>query len=174
MKTVFNVTICLISALIVLFAGLVLSAKVMGGGCYAVLSGSMEPEYHVGSLLYVLPCDTEKLKTGDVITFAVSDDMTATHRIASVNEGETLSFTTKGDANDTPDAESVDYRNVLGKPAFSIPLLGNLITFIKKPAGIITTSLLILLMLLLAAKPMITNKKNIVIAEPETKEREWT
>lgn len=36
---------------------------------YVVLSGSMEPVYPVGSLIYVAPVDANSLEPGDAITF---------------------------------------------------------------------------------------------------------
>ena len=40
---------------------------------YVVLSGSMEPVYPVGSLIYVAPVDANSLEPGDAITFDRND-----------------------------------------------------------------------------------------------------
>ena len=122
----------------------------LGAGAYAVLSGSMEPIYHVGSLIYVQKVDANDLEIGDAITFAMSEELVATHRIVEIiDTDEGKAFVTKGDANDANDANPVNYRNVIGKAAFSVPYLGYAITFIKAPPGlfiaIAAVSLLILL-----------------------------
>ncbi len=129
----------LVAAVVILALSLVI-AKALGGGAYTVLSGSMEPEYHVGSLIYVRPVDADKLKEGDVITYAISDEATATHRIVDVEEdskdgSSERRFITKGDANDTEDATPVSEKNILGKPLFSIPYAGYIVTYIRKPLG---------------------------------------
>ena len=112
--------------------------RLMGGGVYTIVSGSMEPEYRVGSLIYVMPAKPEELKKGDVITFVMADDVTVTHRIVRVlgDGGSGLRFVTKGDANDTEDAEKVRPENVLGKPVFRIPLAGHLVERMKTPPGL--------------------------------------
>lgn len=44
-------------AIIITFAGILLMPRLFGYAPYAVLSGSMEPEYPVGSLIYVTATD---------------------------------------------------------------------------------------------------------------------
>lgn len=102
------------------------------------MSGSMEPEYHVGSLIYVKQVNTDELEEGDVITFVADENNTVvTHRIENVvNENGTRKFQTKGDANDVADAKLVHNKNVLGTPTFQIPLLGYLAFYIQRPPGI--------------------------------------
>ena len=112
--------------IVLLLAIFLVAFRLLGFEIYTVMSGSMEPAYHVGSLIYVKPINTDELKEGDVITFLADKDNTiVTHRIIEVtNENNATHFRTKGDANDVPDAKSVHYKNVLGKPEFTIPLLG--------------------------------------------------
>jgi hypothetical protein len=85
--------------------------------------------------------DGDELKKGDVITFMADEETVVTHRIDEVihenADGETITkFRTKGDANDVADAKLVHYKNVLGVPAFSIPLLGYLAFYIQRPPGL--------------------------------------
>jgi signal peptidase len=123
-------------AVILFFAILLVTLKVAGFNLLTVLSGSMEPAYHVGSLIFVKSVDVNTLKENDVITFMADEDTIVTHRIYSVlNEvgddgSTTLKFRTKGDANTATDASLVDYRNVIGTPVLSIPYLGYLANFI--------------------------------------------
>lgn len=94
---------------------------------YAVLSGSMEPEYPVGSLVFVQDANADQLEVGDVITFdqtIVGQGSTVvTHRIAQKDTAN-RQFVTKGDANETNDPERVPYASVIGKVVFSIPVVG--------------------------------------------------
>ena len=124
--------------IIFVFAIFLVGMRLFGFELYTVMSGSMEPEYHVGSLIYVKRVDVSTLNQGDVITFVADKDNTViTHRIADIkyDNGE-LKFRTKGDANDVEDAALVHNKNVLGTPVFQIPLLGYLAFYIQRPPGI--------------------------------------
>lgn len=130
-----------IVAIVLIFALVMVGFKLFGYQIYTVMSGSMEPKFHVGSLLYVKPVDTNTLQKDDIITFMADEDTVVTHRIDEVihenADGETITkFRTKGDANNVADAKLVHYKNVLGVPAFSIPLLGYLAFYIQRPPGI--------------------------------------
>lgn len=111
----------------------------MGLQVFTVLSGSMEPTFHTGSLIYVKKVDYKDLKEGDVITFLLDEDTVATHRIVEVlpdeNDPEVLRYRTKGDANNAPDGSPVHYKNVIGSPVFTIPLLGYVASSIQSPPG---------------------------------------
>ncbi len=102
----------------------------------AVQSGSMEPAIHTGSVVIVAPQNDYKI--GEIITFGELGEtkIPITHRIHDIKivNGESV-FITKGDANDVPDKNETPRSEVKGKVLFSIPLLGYLINFIKKPLG---------------------------------------
>ena len=125
--------------LVVILALLLAGVRLMGLQVFTVLSGSMEPAYHVGSLIYVKDVDYKQLKPGDVITFMLDEDTVATHRITEVlvdeEDPDTLRYFTKGDANDAPDGSSVHYKNIIGTPVFTIPYLGYLANYIQQPPG---------------------------------------
>ena len=99
----------------------------------------MEPEYPVGSLIYVKEVDHTQLKPRDVITFMLGENTIATHRITEVlideNDPTVRRFFTKGDANAMPDAASVHYKNIIGSPVFTIPYLGYVANYIQNPPG---------------------------------------
>lgn len=104
---------------------------------FTVQSGSMEPEIHTGSLIFVKPLDDYSV--GDVVTQRTDDPkMTVTHRIISKEEidGQTV-FETKGDANDSSDGEKFGKDMIIGKKFLSIPFLGYLTSYAKTQAGII-------------------------------------
>ena len=53
LKKVWNVVSSILVALVVILALLLVGARVAGLQVFTVLSGSMEPTYHTGSLIYV-------------------------------------------------------------------------------------------------------------------------
>ena len=53
---------------VVILAVLLVGTKLIGLTPYTVLSGSMEPEYHVGSVIYVTKVEPEELKERDGIS----------------------------------------------------------------------------------------------------------
>lgn len=126
-------------AVVVILAILLVGVRLIGMQVFTVLSGSMEPTYHVGALIYVKKVDPMKLQSGDVITFMLDEDTVATHRIVELVPDEqdpsVIRFRTKGDANDAVDGSLVHYKNVLGTPVFTIPKLGYLASYIQNPPG---------------------------------------
>ena len=156
LKRIWNWVSGILVGLVVLLAVALVGVRVVGLQPFVVLSGSMEPTYHVGSLIYVKDVDYKQLKVGDPITYMLSQDTVVTHRIIEVladeEDPDTLRYFTQGDANDTPDGTSVHYRNILGKPVFSIPYLGYVSNYIQNPPGmyvaIAAGALLILLVFL--------------------------
>lgn len=126
-------------AVVVILAVLLVGVRLIGLQVFTVLSGSMEPTYHVGALIYVKKVDPMELEAGDVITFMLDEDTVATHRVVEVVPDEedpsVIRFRTKGDANDNVDGGLVHYKNVLGTPVFTIPMLGYLAGYIQNPPG---------------------------------------
>lgn len=139
LKKIWNIFTTALTVVAVLLAVALVGVRLFGFQVFSVLSGSMEPEYHVGSLIYVKEVDYHELKSGDVITFMLSEDLVATHRIVDVcpdqDDPTVLRYQTKGDANEAPDGTLVHYKNVLGTPVFTIPYLGYIADFIQKPPG---------------------------------------
>lgn len=129
----------IIVVMAVLLAIALVGVRAVGLQVYTVLSGSMEPAYQTGSVIYVKEVDYKTLQVGDPITFLLSEDIIATHRIVEIlpdeEEPETLRFRTKGDANEYADGGLVHYKNVIGKPVFHIPYLGYVAHYIQNPPG---------------------------------------
>jgi len=138
-KKIWNIISAVLVALAVLLAVALVGVRLVGLKPYVVLSGSMEPTYHVGSLIYVKSVDYRELKVGDPITYMIDKDTVVTHRIVEIlpdeQDPEVIRYFTKGDANDTADGSSVHYRNIIGKPVFSLPGLGYLANYIQHPPG---------------------------------------
>ena len=138
-KKIWNWLTTILVVLVVILAILLVGARLVGLQVFTVLSGSMEPTYHVGSLIYVKKVDPFQLKSGDVITFMLDEDTVATHRVVEVvadeEDASVIRFRTKGDANEAEDGSLVHYRNVIGTPVFTIPKLGYLANYIQHPPG---------------------------------------
>jgi signal peptidase len=101
-----------------------------------VFSSSMEPALRVGGLVVTRPADAENIGVGDIITFyhPLSGELTS-HRVIGVEEGSSLHFRTKGDANEDADSFVVPAQNVVGKVWFHIPYFGYVTEFLKTPLG---------------------------------------
>lgn len=138
-KRIWNGVTTILVAAVVILALLLVGVRLVGLQVFTVLSGSMEPTYHVGALIYVKKVDPMELEAGDVITFMLDEDTVATHRVVEVVPDEedpsVIRFRTKGDANDNVDGGLVHYKNVLGTPVFTIPMLGYLASYIQNPPG---------------------------------------
>ena len=151
----------------------------MGLQVYTVLSGSMEPNYHVGSIIYVKEVKPETLKVGDAISFMISENTVATHRIIEVlpdeNDANVIRFRTKGDNNDIPDTNPVHCNNVLGKVVGTIPLLGYLSDYVQNPPGTyIALCAAIILVLTVFLPDIIGNAKDLKAEEAPAETTEQT
>lgn len=139
LKNVWNTVTWILVALVLVLALLLAGARLVGMQVFTVLSGSMEPTYHVGSLIYVKSVDYRELEAGDVITFLLNQDTLATHRIVEVvpdaEDPDTLRYRTKGDANEAEDGSLVHYKNVVGTPVLTVPYLGYVASYIQNPPG---------------------------------------
>lgn len=139
LKKLWDIFTTVLTVAFVLLAVALVGVRLFGLQVFSVLSGSMEPEYHVGSLIYVKEVDYTQLKSGDVITYMLSEDTVSTHRIMEVvpdqDDPTVLRYQTKGDANEAADGTLVHYKNVIGTPVFTIPYLGYVADFIQNPPG---------------------------------------
>lgn len=138
-KKILNAVTTVIVVMAVLLALMLVGVRLVGLKPYVVLSGSMEPEYHVGSLLYVKGVDYKTLQVGDDITYMLDEDTVVTHRIIEIlvdeENPDVLRYFTQGIANEVPDATSVHYKNIIGKPVFTIPYMGYVSNYIQNPPG---------------------------------------
>lgn len=133
-----------------------------------VLSGSMEPKIHTGSIVFVKP--EKDYKVNDIITFGpnTKTQTPVTHRIYDIKivAGEPV-YITKGDANESSDAREISKKDVVGKVLFSIPYFGYLISFARKPFGFI---LLIIVPAIILLIDEIKNIRNEVIKNKRNKQ----
>ena len=151
----------IIITIVAFLAMILVGVKLFGIEVYTVLSGSMEPEYKVGSLIYVVDVDSNDLKINEVITFKLTDNIVATHRIVEkIDENGKIKFRTKGDANDDVDENLISINDIIGKPVFKIPYLGYVASFIQTTSGRnFTCVIFALLMIIIITIDSITGEK---------------
>ncbi len=152
-QKVWNAVTTVLVILVVVLALLLVGVRLVGLRPMCVLSGSMEPTYHTGSLIYVKPCAPEDVQVGDAITFVLNEDLdVVTHRVVSI-DAENQHFYTKGDANDAPDGAPVYFKNLIGRPVFTIPYLGYVSHWVSNPPGMYLAIALALVLIILTFLP---------------------
>lgn len=139
MKVIFNTLYYFFVVVVMLTALLLLATLAPISGNFkvkVVKSGSMEPAIHTGGIVVIKPSQTYKV--GDIITFGpdTKTQIPTTHRIVSIaGSGSQQMFTTKGDANDAEDPAPAKLSDVKGKVVLTVPYLGFVLDFAKKPIG---------------------------------------
>ncbi|MBR4057708.1 MAG: signal peptidase I [Oscillospiraceae bacterium] len=158
-KKVWDIVSTVLVVLVVMIAVFLMGSRLVGLQVFNVISGSMEPTYSVGDLLYVKTVDPDSVKVGDPITFVLNEDLVvATHRVVAIDK-ENRQFSTKGDANETEDAAPVHFNNLVGVPVFSIPLLGYVSAYIQSPPGMYVAIAIGVILLAAVFLPDILAKK---------------
>lgn len=118
------------------FALLTSRTEVFGIRSFVVLTGSMNPTIPQGSIVFTKK--DQFYSTGDIIAFN-NGDKVITHRIVdTTNNNNVLSYSTKGDANNTTDKNSVAKKDVVGKTLFHVPMAGTFILFLRTLPGFIS------------------------------------
>ncbi len=164
-KKVFLTIVNALSVAIIVLAVLMLLTVVMtkagkapdfmGYSVFRVLTGSMEPNLPVNSLIIVKKTDPSLIRENDIITFYSTDPglMGAinTHRVVEVTEenGE-KAFITKGDANQIADKYVTLSRNLIGKVIFKSVVLGVIVRLVSNPIVFIPLIILPLVILLVS------------------------
>ena len=131
LKTVADFVSTFVVTIVVIIAILLVIGRFTGIHLFNVESGSMTPEYPVGTLLIDKETDPSLIEQGDVVTFIMNEEgMLVTHRVVSIDRTD-KTFTTKGDANNVEDPEPVMWGNVIGKVMFSVPFAGKPFSYIS-------------------------------------------
>ncbi|MEA3355222.1 MAG: signal peptidase I [Patescibacteria group bacterium] len=134
-----------------------------------VMSGSMEPAIKTGSVIISQKINPSILKKDDIITYTSKDNpnISITHRLIEINSQDNKTiYTTKGDANSSQDIAEIKPSQIKGKVIFSLPLLGYLSVWTKKPLGF---GLLVVLPAVLIILSEILNIKKTIEKEVEKK-----
>ena len=203
MKTlvkIWNVFTTLLVVFMMLMAVLLVGLRVFGLTPLYVMSGSMEPAFHVGSLIFVQKTDPSTISVGDPITYTINEEGDySTHRVIDIVSYDTVNrpavdekgepvldengeqvfedhvleetcyyFSTKGDANESPDGTPVYYKNVVGVPRITIPYLGYVANWLQTPRGKIMGISIALVIIILTFLPDLLK----LVDEPEKKKEE--
>lgn len=114
--------------------------SVLGYSFLQVQTGSMEPEFPIGTIVIAKKVDPEELEVGDVISFySMAEDINGkvnTHRIVelSANMAGGRRFITKGDANGSNDPGDVSPVNIIGKVVYNIgSVTGSVLSVLRNP-----------------------------------------
>ena len=108
--------IFIIASLILITAGVMIFAHIRPA---VVVSGSMEPVIHTGSLI-LIDEDCRDIRKRDIIAFDAAGVLVA-HRVHEITDAGII---TKGDANETPDPGVLAAASVKGKVIAWIPYIG--------------------------------------------------
>ena len=120
-------------------AAITVGPKFLPYQALVVRSGSMEPTIPTGSVVFYRKVDAAKVKVGDVIVFAKPGqaDEKVTHRVYQISRDPNGGryFTTKGDANGTPDEWRIPAAGTGWIAATHVPALGYALADIQSPLG---------------------------------------
>ncbi len=127
-----------------------------------VVSGSMEPNIHIGDLI-IIDTKANLYQKDDIVTFYDENGSFVTHRIVSINENEMI---TKGDNNNTED-EATDVSKIVGRYVTKISNAGKLLASFKNPLVLLLILVIGLLFCFLIStdkdgKPILTEKEKLM------------
>ncbi|XP_068744906.1 signal peptidase complex catalytic subunit SEC11A-like [Montipora capricornis] len=104
-----------------------------------VLSGSMEPAFQRGDLLFLTNCKEDPIRVGEIVVFKVEGrEIPIAHRVLKIHEKENgdIKFLTKGDNNSEDDRGLyapgqlwLERKDVVGRARGFVPYVG-LVTMI--------------------------------------------
>ena len=150
-----TIVLVALAVLVIAFAGV----RLVGLTPYAVLSGSMEPLYPVGSLIYVRDTDPASIEPGDSVTFDNGHDQVVTHQAYEVDDASGL-IRTQGinnrstDGTILHDADPVPFDRVIGVPVACVPVMGYVNAWCTSMPGI---AIVVALAVLAAAMPWLAH-----------------
>ena len=114
--------------------------EMFGMSAMVVVSGSMEPEIPVGSVILVKKCEPADVAEGDIISFYSRDESIRgqinTHRVIGIEELDgQYQFETKGDANVSSDAVAVLGEDLIGRVIGISSIFGKLAKIVSSRLG---------------------------------------
>lgn len=150
--------------------------RIGGYSLMCVVSGSMEPEIPINSLVLVKETPADEVEKGDIISFYSSDPALDgainTHRVVDIKTVKTvdgeLEFVTRGDANGFIDQYTAKAKFLVGKVALVSPSLGILVKLSSNPLIFIPLIIVpLLIMLLLGIRRTVLVAREIERQEQE-------
>lgn len=133
----------------------------LGWKARVVLSGSMEPAIHTGSISIIdTKAEYKNVRVGDVVAFEAGESTLVHHRVLKIHSN---GLETKGDANEDSDGITTVEDNFRGKQLFSIPMLGYAIVYLQTSRGkiIAVTAFIVLLMVSFLCEPQPEDSEQI-------------
>lgn len=120
--------------------------SVLGYKAYVITTDSMKPTLNKGDIIISKRQKEDKIKQGDIITY-IQNGETITHRIIEIKKHEDKNqYITKGDNNTLEDSEKVNYEQIEGVKIIKIPLLGNILSFLKDEIIVLIIILIVLIL----------------------------
>lgn len=119
----------------------------LGFGAAVVLTGSMEPVLSENDLIVVVK--SAQYNVGDIVVYTTGGTPVV-HRVIETDDGGGI-LVTKGDANNTADAP-ISLSKVLGKVAFSLPLIGIVPRFVRTVPGMLLTLVVLFVLAFLSSQ----------------------
>ena len=151
---------------------------------FRVVTGSMEPEIPIGSLLMSRETPISEIKTKDIVCFVSKEPPTEgrviTHRVVSITTKAdgTILLETRGDANLSADRYYVTAENLIGKVAWYTKegnLMAGIMSFLTNEVGflifILFPILLVAGFILKSCVQNIRNEMDTVIHEVEKEDK---
>jgi signal peptidase len=124
----------LIGGLAVIAALALAGLRAAGSQPEVVYSGSMEPHYGIGSLVFARTIPSSEVALGDVISFHDPQQPTRviTHRVVEIlDRPEGLAYRTKGDANVGRDPWTIELPEQVGRVSFGVPEVGYMLWYAR-------------------------------------------
>jgi signal peptidase len=140
-RLVHHIAVVVVWTILGVFGGLFLAVSVpylFGERSLTVLSGSMEPQLHVGDVVVVDQVPPLEVRVGDIVTFRDPDDASRliTHRVREMDvDGTEVQFVTKGDANTSVEHWKITTDGTIGRVRYHVWRLGYLMFWIRSPLG---------------------------------------
>ena len=141
------------------------SKSIFGYRFYNVLTSSMEPDLHQGSLIFVKITDPETIEVGDDITFYPGSTQEAylTHRVIEIvpNYDDTglIGFRTQGIANDSPDSFVTSQNRVVGVVCGTVPYAGYVVSYMQQYWYMVVAIIVLLFVLYVCLNYLFGTKK---------------
>jgi signal peptidase I len=113
--------------LVSIVAASILVLVLLGLRPLVISSGSMRPTLEVGDVVVTSWVPADHIRAGNIVSFGDPDQngLFLTHRVRSiVDDGSTLRFETRGDANTTSEIWAVPRRTLLKRTAWKVPIVG--------------------------------------------------
>lgn len=115
---------------------------ILGKKAFVIISGSMIPEIQIGDVVVVQ--NTDKIDLNQIIAYR-NNSTVIVHRVINQMEIDgKIMYQTKGDNNNIPDTELVDFSKIEGVYCFKIPYIGNILMFLYNNLAIVIIAIVLI------------------------------